>query len=717
MVRPTEQRILAWLSQYDDSLQNAWDVPREISLPGIADAIGVVRSALHKPLKNLQEKGLIVVKQAHVINGGTRKRNVHFITERGREMNNSEQNQTNATIIGNPPNNIELVGRSKEVEKINSIFLKEKSAWITGIAGIGKTAILRHFAEFKAQEGNKIRWYSATSTSSAKTTVETWLELTKLSSNIKDLIAIIKVEAKNDILVIDNFDQLSHRFKNEIENLIEKLIENKCQIIISSRPPLPEIKSKFIEIFGLNNASAKKLLAGFEKIEINKIVEYFDGHPLALTMANEGMSLESTQKDLNTFLEKEILAPLTKNSRAAILELAIQPEPIETKLLSHKKQLSDLDDLGLITYYGNKIQLQNFVRNLLTAQMGEIERKKLHSDFARHMANLTLNSPKFLRLFHEINSERETMSEWVERNAASICVEYPAKSSALFHEMITKNEENGELCWYAAISECELGNSKIAEKLINNAEKYGGLTSRKNESLMLNCRISRLSGDIKKAEQIFNEISFENDFEYFHYLIAEISRKIDDRLPNRLPGENSINLLNKINLKLLTTEQKRSTLIAIACIKHTFSLYNKNLSKAEEIRKEVSELTSSDSELLREMIWRNSIISGDKLEFKTDNIIRTVGSICWRLEFEEGDKLELLSQLKSIIGNYPELENRPAGRRSIALYWTWVGLIDETKRPSAWTQAIGRWISAECYKAGTELQNKLHKWLTDTGRA
>ena len=717
MVRPTEQRILAWLSQYDDSLQNMWDVPREISLPGIADAIGVVRSALHKPLKNLHEQELIIVAQAHVINGGSRKRNVHFITNKGRKINNNEQMQTNASILGNPPNNIELIGRTDELENMDLILVKEKSIWITGIAGIGKTAILRYFAEQKAQSGFKVRWCSATSTSSSKTIVETWLGITKLSSNINDLITIIKAETKNDILIIDNFDLLPNRFKKETEELIKKLYENGCQIIISCRPPLSEITLNPIEISGLGNISARKLLAGFDKIEINRIVEYFDGHPLALTMANEGMSLESTQKNLNTFLEEEILAPLTKNNRNAILELAIQPEPIEIKLLSHKDQIADLDDLGLITFFGNKIQLHNFVRNLLITEINEIERKKLHFDFVKHIANSIPNPPEFLRLFHEINSEKGLMGNWVKNNANKICIEYPAKSSALFHEMITKNKEIGELYWYAAISECELGNGKIAEDLIINAEKYDDLKLHKNDVLMLKCRIARLSGNVKYAEEMFNKIKFKEGFEYIKYLIAEISRKIDDRLPHELPNKISIELLKNIDLKSLTTEQKRSTLIAIACIKHTFSLYNKNLLKAEEIRNEMSELTSENSELLQEMNWRNSIITGKEIKFKTDNILRTVGSICWKLEFQECDQLQLLSQLKSIIGNYPELENRPAGRRSIALYWTWVGIIDETKRPSAWTQAIGRWISAECYNASKNLQNKLHKWLTETGRA
>ena len=102
MAKQTEQRILVWLNQFDDSLQDAWDVPRENSLPGIADAIGVVRSALHTPLKNLQKENMIIVKQAHVINGGSRKRNVHFITEKGRKSCKKDESViTSIEIKGN----------------------------------------------------------------------------------------------------------------------------------------------------------------------------------------------------------------------------------------------------------------------------------------------------------------------------------------------------------------------------------------------------------------------------------------------------------------------------------------------------------------------------------------------------------------------------------------------------------------------------------------
>jgi len=718
MARPTEQRILEWLNQYDDTLQNAWDVPRENSLPGIADAIGVVRSALHNPLKNLQERDLITVKQAHVINGGTRKRNVHFITNKGRDMCNGEEKTASLSkIIGNPPNNIELIGRDDELEKINSILSKESALFITGIAGIGKTAILRFFIEKKAQKGTKIKWYTATPVSSPKTIVETWLGINKLSSNLDDLVAIMKTESKKHILIIDNFDQIQTRFKEEVNELIMNLSKLDCQIIISSRPPLPKTDMDDLEIFGLKEPSARKLLDGFDKLETNKIVKYFDGHPLGLTMVNEGMSLKSTQKGINAFLENEILAPLSEKNLSAILELAIQPEPIDIELLSFKEQIADLDELSLITFHQNKIQLHNFVKNLLISQMNNSERRKMHLDFVTHLSGLSSNSTTFLRLFHEVNSNKEINNNWINENGNKICIEHPAKSSALFHENISKNEDNGENYWFASLSECELGNGKKAEKLIKNAKTLGALNKRKNDALILNYRIARLSGEIKKAEEMRNEITFENEYEHIQYLIADISRNIDDRIPHQIPGDSAINALKNIRLESLNNEQKRSCLIAISIIKHTFSLYTKDFKRAEEIRNEITGLTSKDSEILQEMIWKNSIISGEEGKFETNNLLRNVGLICWRLEFENSNKSKLLSQLKSIIGNNPELENRPVGRRSIALYWTWVGLLDETKRPFAWTQAIGRWSSSECYNASQTLQNELHKWLKETGRA
>ena len=71
MVTSQEARILARLAIFPPSLETSWDVPREICLPGLAEYLGVVRSALHEPLKQLLDKGLIVERKTHVIGGGS----------------------------------------------------------------------------------------------------------------------------------------------------------------------------------------------------------------------------------------------------------------------------------------------------------------------------------------------------------------------------------------------------------------------------------------------------------------------------------------------------------------------------------------------------------------------------------------------------------------------------------------------------------------------
>ncbi len=80
MVSKAQLRILDWLSNYPDTLRKSWDVTRDLSLPGIADALGVVRSALNQPLTRLEKNGFVIKRTAHVVGGGSRRRQVYHIT-------------------------------------------------------------------------------------------------------------------------------------------------------------------------------------------------------------------------------------------------------------------------------------------------------------------------------------------------------------------------------------------------------------------------------------------------------------------------------------------------------------------------------------------------------------------------------------------------------------------------------------------------------------
>ena len=81
-----QERILRWLGGFSPTMEKAWDVTRELSLPGISEALGVVRSALNLPLSKLEEEDLVFKRKAHVVGGGSRRRHVYHLTDQGRQL-------------------------------------------------------------------------------------------------------------------------------------------------------------------------------------------------------------------------------------------------------------------------------------------------------------------------------------------------------------------------------------------------------------------------------------------------------------------------------------------------------------------------------------------------------------------------------------------------------------------------------------------------------
>ena len=43
MLPESQARLLRLLARYPDELVEAWDVPRELSLPGLSESLGLVR--------------------------------------------------------------------------------------------------------------------------------------------------------------------------------------------------------------------------------------------------------------------------------------------------------------------------------------------------------------------------------------------------------------------------------------------------------------------------------------------------------------------------------------------------------------------------------------------------------------------------------------------------------------------------------------------------
>ena len=143
MLTQPQLRILKWLNEYPSSMEKSWDVSRDLSLPGIAEGIGVVRSALNIPLTKIEEHGFVVKRMAHVIGGGSRRRQVYHISNSGRDylsqlLVSDITPKKPKEVFGNPPQKVEIYGRKTEFSQCLDI-LTQKSLVITGMPGIGKS--------------------------------------------------------------------------------------------------------------------------------------------------------------------------------------------------------------------------------------------------------------------------------------------------------------------------------------------------------------------------------------------------------------------------------------------------------------------------------------------------------------------------------------------------------------------------------------------------
>ena len=140
MLSRPQEKLLRYLGTFPEALDQAWDVPRNLSLPGLAEAMGVVRSGLNRPLNLLESEQLITVRVAHVIGGGSRRRQVYHATEKGRlwlleHPKDAEVDEGQDALKQNHLQ-VELIGRKEAIIELESMFGRQQPVLLGGLSGI-----------------------------------------------------------------------------------------------------------------------------------------------------------------------------------------------------------------------------------------------------------------------------------------------------------------------------------------------------------------------------------------------------------------------------------------------------------------------------------------------------------------------------------------------------------------------------------------------------
>ena len=680
MVTGPEARILARLATFPSSLESAWDVPRELCLPGLSEYLGVVRSALHAPLNELVKKKLIIERKAHVIGGGSRRRKVYHITEAGRaECEGIEAPSINKVgeLFGNPPNQTFLRGRDSLIQELKD----KKKLILTGLPGIGKTSLLRGVADELVRDGKTVRF----------ATMESFKDIVEIFSdwdlNFSSETAVLN-STKNEVLIIDELQEISLRHLGRLEIFVGKA----DHVIMASRAPLPISEGfEIIDVPPLEVADAVELLPPhLDNREL--VVQRLGGHPLALQMHDENSDLPEAGADLQEWVKDVVLSNLGDEIKV-LDELSLLPVPVPCEFLQHEQYLLELDDFALLRWFESGVELHHLVRNVRSTMLS----KQDHANAANYWSQLEGDLARLVEMHHVLNSGGDVESLLI-RNAESLMVRSSAGLAALIGDAIFRHP-TPSLHRIGAMVAIERGEADIASEHLSNIDAPD-----------LEYSLSLLQGNF--------EVEVPDDAD-LRLLLSEATRRLDDRLPGNNANSEVIQLLEKIDISSVDAEMKKVVLVAIAHIRHAWFISEGNWSEAKYIRENLESLSHKEDPQLKAMNLRAEIAqtsaNSPSFEKLIENAFSRTGLRAKMLQLSLLDKCDS-SRAESILKKIelPSSEsqmNLTSARRIAAMIWYYRAK-HKTHNPfSSMAEAISLWKTSLCPNAAKDATELMHQLI------
>ncbi len=263
------------------------------------------------------------------------------------------------------PNVESFYGRSQELEQLEQWILQDncKLILITGIVGIGKTALALTLADQMQSKFSTLVWKSLTTSPSLISLLDSIINTfeSTVIQNIEDGIAklIYHLKQRRCLLILDGIEAKSPEFNN-YHQFLRKLSYEQHQscILITGREQLDTIEFnsqvfRYLHLHGLSNIEALELLHE-RGLRVNKLVlsalnHLYRGNPLALKLVTpliESVFAGNVAAFLNQntivvgdrwqLILKQQLGSLSHLEQDILYWLAIWQEPISfCRLQSH----------------------------------------------------------------------------------------------------------------------------------------------------------------------------------------------------------------------------------------------------------------------------------------------------------------------------------------------------------------------------------------------
>jgi DNA-binding MarR family transcriptional regulator len=706
MLSASQGRVLRWLGRFSSSLSEAWDVPREISLPGISEAMGVVRSALHAPINTLLEEDLIICRLAHVIGGGSRRRNVYHLTEFGRKALEElpdtfeESSQRRGSLKGEYPEATELKGRDELIQKI--LDSGSDSFTVVGIAGIGKTVLAREISQRLAKQKINSRWARATTFDDANSLAQRMMEGAEVPEEPTALASWLSDRCKGDLLVIDDLQDLHARHLEGVKKMIETLQSNEQRMMLISRAPSMIEIGEVFSIEEVNDEAAMEILGGeIDEETALKAIEHLGGHPLALHMWNPEQPLAGAH--IRRYVEQTVLTCIPEESMPTLDEVAVLPAPVELKHLSTTEGVDILDDHALLRWsHDQRVELQHLVRNVRRETWNEEESLAIHSRAADNWSTVSGEQARLIELHMRNNALEANITEYLDIHVDSLLLFDSAAVATLVDDACQRWPDAMQLKSIAVHTALERGEPEHAAK---------ELAMMIDAPLELLARVARQKGLLDEAEKhILEAIDRATGLDKVKLQISEATRLLEDSLPDDddpVPSQDAEKLINSISLTDLDTEERKRALVAIASLNHWIALNRNDADSAAQVRKGLENIAGDDDPIVSDLACRANIHFEGETSFSSDNPLRNLSLRLMTLHnLEDEEKIAALDGLE-----LQDISTSRLGRRLAAMVWCWRGMLLKDERLSCWREAIHLFTSAECPKASKALTLRMHSLL------
>tara|TARA_B110001452_G_scaffold155912_1_gene129806 strand:- start:3012 stop:5234 length:2223 start_codon:yes stop_codon:yes gene_type:complete len=728
-----QERILRWLGGFSPTMEKAWDVTRHLSLPGISEALGVVRSALNSPLNSLEDNGLVFKRKAHVIGGGSRRRHVYHLTEAGRKAfeqlgdEKKTKKSSRGKSFGNPPHLGEIHGRLHLAEEVIKNIQTQHCLVLSGLPGIGKTTLGGLVSEELLASGTNVRWASVDEFTDLHALCKQWGFNGPFPKNHEALAEFAALKCKGDVLVIDDAHLIPERHSDSIRTFCGLLDSAQAaHMLLIGREPfsfadqLPRITVPALKV----KDAALLLGESLEEGERLHVAESLGGHPLAILLHEDGAPLPEAGADVQSYVEDVVLSTLDDSTRSGLDHIVMVPMPIEAKKAFDSEVVGTLDDYAFLRWTSNleKMEIQHLVRNVRRSALDEDAKRQLHKAAVEHWKALAETADDHvILLYHRIASLEEGIDAQLDSEMEQLLDTHSGAFSVLLEQAIKVSSAPSHLHYLAgkvAIERCEPDHVRRHLEGIQDAAK----------SRQVALGLAMLEGRVSDAEELI-EAGLTSDVpsEANRMALAAAARRLDDCVFGQQDASLSKDIkhyLSKVNVSEPNSDERSVTIVAMSMIQHALALREGDFEKAQRLRISLAGIGGLAQPLLQGMEAKAHLLSAqnanerakavqemqDAIEAQT-NSVRAEGLRLSLVEFLSETDVEKAKQVFSATVEPQIPSNSATLHRLHARWWACKSKLEPNMRRIALREAITLHRSAGCPRAAKSLESQLHLLL------